>query len=79
MAIMRGVFNLGLVVIDRNSVTKRRNLRMAIKLDFTEKELFEIITNTISDEKERKILCDLVRKRKLIPIKGYGYGLEELK
>jgi hypothetical protein len=42
---------------------------LALKVDFTEKELIENINTTIQDEEHKKVLLELIRIRKIIPIK----------
>jgi hypothetical protein len=48
---------------------------MVLKVDFTEKELIEIINNTITNKQDKEFILKNIRQGKIIPIRGYGYGL----
>jgi hypothetical protein len=47
---------------------------MAIRVDYTEKDLIEMFRNTITDKEHINHLIEQVNNGKIIPIRGYGYG-----
>jgi hypothetical protein len=49
-------------------------VKLVMRVDFTEKELIEIINNTCQTEEYKKFLLGQIQKGKIIPIRGYGYG-----
>jgi hypothetical protein len=50
---------------------------MGLKVDYSEKELIEIINNTVQNVEFKKFLLNQIRNEKIIPLRGYGYGQEK--